>query len=107
MFSSVTKNIVVSHNEIKFSENKTILNPITQLLYVLPEDFHNIIPSNVYDKIKSSRGIYIDISLYFEQLHNNILNIYCGFCRYFFESVIRFKPLDVIELNNVIENILK
>ena len=108
LFSSIAENIVVSHKEIKFSEkNKTILNPITQLLYVLPNDFHKIIPSNAYDKIKSSRGMHSEISIYFNELDNNILNIYCGFCRYFFESVIQFKSIDIISLNNVIENVLK
>ena len=108
LFSSVTNNIVVSHNEIKFIENnKTILNPITQLMYVLPLKFHNIIPKHAYKKIQSSQGVHSIICQYFNDLENNILNVYCGFCRYFFESVIRFKPMDVIELNNVIETVLK
>ena len=108
LFSSVKNNIVVSHDEIKFKEmNKTILNPITQLMYVLPKEFHTIIPGNEYSKIKSNQGIYTNISDYFNSLENNISNVYCGFCRYFFESVIRFKPIDVIELNNVIEIVLK
>lgn len=89
------------------------IHPITQLIYILPSDYHSLIPHGQYSRIRS----YIEIQKeknstdylceYMKNIDINIKSIHYGFCRYFFEAAIEFHYNDVIELNMIIENIFK
>ena len=93
-----TKNIDNSNNYI---------NSITQLLYILPSCYYNLISEkykNIVDIIKKNNNY----NYLFNNPDNLIREIDYNFVKYFFEASIHFKETNILQLNeNILEAIEK
>tara|TARA_Y100000389_G_scaffold177526_1_gene189859 strand:+ start:6544 stop:8070 length:1527 start_codon:yes stop_codon:yes gene_type:complete len=75
------------------------INEIALLLYVLPyEEHEQIIPSEIYSKIK--KNIYLEIPL----LKETNCNVDYLLCKYFWESHLELVHIDIFNLNKLVIN---
>ena len=90
------------------SANYYFINPITQLLFVLPSDYYYLIPNQYYNNIDKYNKINnIDIlNTLFNNFQKNINSVHYGFHKYFFESVIEFKYINIMAVDNIIKKII-
>ena len=88
--------------------NYYFINPITQLLFVLPSDYYYLIPKQHYNNInKYSKINNIDVlNTLFNDFKTNITSVHYGFHKYFFESVIEFKFINIMTVDNIIKKII-
>jgi 5'-3' exonuclease len=90
LFKSII-NYIPCFNEDLLSKNVELLpSPITQLLYVLPYNDYNLIPKNVEHIIKKYPNLI--------EMDNTI---YYDFCKFFWESHVDFKYINIKELNKL------
>ena len=81
------------------------IHPITQLLYILPSCYYDLIDtSNIYMySLKENR----DINILFEHPSNLIIRLEHDFVKYFFESSIVFKHVNIHQLENHVSKIIQ
>lgn len=80
------------------------IHPYTQLLYVLPSSYYHLLNKKIINskKIKDNEKFKI----LFDDPNDLILDIDHNFVKYFFESVIHFKSINLIQLNNIIIDVM-
>tara|TARA_X000000950_G_C13875206_1_gene644572 strand:- start:564 stop:2189 length:1626 start_codon:yes stop_codon:yes gene_type:complete len=93
--------------ETLYNKNKlenTYIHPATQLLYILPSSYYNLIDDKIVNNIEfNNNEKFCEL---FKDPSNLVIDIDYNFVKYFFESVIHFKFIDVQLLNNeVLKNI--
>jgi len=75
------------------NKNTTFVNPITQLLYVLPYENYDLIPISKESIIKQ-----------FPYLKTTDYNIQYAFCHFFWESHVDFGYIPIEELDKYVNN---
>ncbi len=95
LFKSLLNEIPIDDDERLLSPNKntTFVNPITQLLYVLPYENYDLIPISKESIIKQ-----------FPYLKKTEYNIQYAFCHFFWESHVDFGYIPIEELDKYVNN---
>lgn len=92
LFKSLLNEIPIDDEPILSpNKNMTYVNPMTQLLYVLPYQDYHLIPMDKTELLKQ-----------FPYLKETNYNIQYTFCHFFWESHIEFGYIPIVELNNYI-----
>ena len=90
LFKSIINYIPCFNEELLTKNVEPLPSPITQLLYVLPYNDYNLIPKNVEHIIKKYPNLI--------EMDNTI---HYDFCKFFWESHVNFKYINIKELNKL------
>ncbi|MBI96544.1 hypothetical protein CL656_05310 [bacterium] len=86
-------------------DNKKFIHHNTQLLYILPSTYYNLIDSNIINNIELKN--HYNFEILFKEPSKLILDIDHNFVKYFFESVIHFKYININLLDKQILELVK
>lgn len=92
LFQSLLNEIPIDDEPILSpNKNMTYVNPMTQLLYVLPYEDYHLIPMDKKDLLKQ-----------FPYLKETNYNIQYTFCHFFWESHVEFGYIPIVEIDKYI-----
>ena len=93
LFKSLLSHIPFDDESLLSSKNTTPVNPLTQLLYVLPYEDFNLIPMDKEPILKQ-----------FPCLKATDFNIQYTFCHFFWESHVEIGYIPIQELDKYVNN---